>query len=194
MFWKISGVALLLASLACAGSNEPAPSPEPAAKTKVRLDATAKTVTIKGLTVTRPEGWQFVTADRSLSEDAELMMVGPAKGPQRPSVTVYRRELSARERRAAPDALLTVFAMENMQMMESFELDQEPVFSEIAGHPGASMKVKAAAMNLNGSDATPVDGRFYAIIDGANFWTVMAIVPNGGASGDVDSVIDSIRL
>lgn len=190
MWIRMIAMAALMVGAACAGQ-----APTPSMDAKVSVARNARTVTVHGLSVTRPDGWEFVSADGSLKPDAELMLVGPITGASRASVTIYRKALSARQKRAAPDTLLTAFAMQNMEMMESFELAQEAVYAEIAGHPGASLQIKAAQFDPAGGESNAVDGRFYAIVDGESFWTVMAIIPDGNTnSADVDEVIRSFRL
>lgn len=187
------GVWGVLATLGCAGGSAEAPdatSPE-----KVRVASDAKSVTVRGLTVTRPEGWEFVNADESLGENAELMLLGPIAGELRPSVVISRRPLRSSQKRVAPEAMLQVFAEANLQLFEGPQLQQEPVYLEIAGRPGAWVAFRGERISMTEDGAViPVQGRVYGIVSDDDFWTLTGLVASGADLSELDSIVASLKL
>lgn len=180
------------AGVGCAGSASS--NPEPSAPGKVVVDADAKTVTVRGLRVTRPEGWEFVTADASLGQQTELMMVGPATGEYRASLRFSRRLLQAGQRTVEPEAFIELFGTAAAQLLESSTLEAQPVYREIAGQPGAYVSFRAEPISLADNGATvEMDGRVYGFVTDREFWTMTGFVPADGEISELDAIIASLR-
>ncbi|MEM6531906.1 MAG: hypothetical protein AAF654_04750 [Myxococcota bacterium] len=185
--------ALLLLVAGCAGpSTTPASAPSPAATS---IEADASSVTVSGLTVTRPDNWEFVTGDPSMGPDSQLVLMGPdGSGPVRASISFFRKKYEYRTRRPSAEQLLTAFMVSKRQELAGLEMVNDPERVEIAGHEGARLTVRVTELTASGESAEQL-ANVYAVVDGDHYWAIYALVPDGsGAGTTVVSVIDSLTL
>lgn len=151
--------------------------------------------TVAGLSVERPEGWSFVEPDESVDPRTVIMMVSDGSGEQhRAVVEIEKRDLDARTQRRSPEAILTAWTVEMVQMFAAYEMTQDPTPMELAGHPGAYLEMTISETLPEGGQVERI-AKFYGVLDGGTFWIIRALVPPGGQfDGDIEAVLKSVSL
>jgi hypothetical protein len=159
------------------------------------VSAEAPSWSSHGLTLTRPDGWQFVAADKSLSPDTVVVLQGPlGDAALAPVVEVGRRPLSAADRRHQPEHILAATTVEFMSLLQSFATESEPREITLGGRPASVMRAQITEMLPTGATEDRL-ARFYATVDGEQVWLVRCLGPRDGAADTAfDAIIGSIAF
>ncbi len=184
----------VLVNLACASASTGG-DVGAGATAAATVSAEASTWSAHGLTVGRPDGWQFIAPDQSLSPDTVVLLQGPiGDHALAPVVEIGRRPLTASDRRVRSDHILTATTVEFMQLLNSFTADSEPQEINLGDRPAAVMRAQITEMLPNGA-IEERQARFYATVDVDQVWLVRCLGPrDGSADTAFDAIIGSLAF
>jgi hypothetical protein len=176
-------VAILVVS-SCAGPAEPAAPAKEAAS-----------YVAHGLEVDRPAAWEFIPPDSSVVPDTVVVLQGPiGDSDLRPSVEISRRSLSAADRKRKPAHLLTALTLEIVQTFTAFDAMGEPQDMQIAGLPGAMMRMNLTEMLPDGVSVER-SARFYVAVGSDDLWVIRCFGPaDESAAPAFDAIVASLRF
>jgi len=176
--------------LGCASTNH-----EGGATAAAALDAQAGSLSADGLTVTRPDGWQFAAPDSSLAKDTVISMTGPlGEHVLAPAIEVGRRPLSVSDRRLQPSHILLPLTLEIVQFFESFDMVGSPEDIQVAGLPAALVRVNFTEMTADGQEVSR-SARIYGIVNDDQVWVIRCMGPADGSSDQTfDAVINTLAI
>lgn len=172
-----------------AGSPGPASGPQP--------ESNAASFSAHGLTVVRPEGWEFIAPvpDASVPPDTLIVIQGPiGDHTLAPVVEISRRELAAADRRRNPEHILQALVSEMVQTFEGFETTAGPEPAEIDGKAGTSIFM-VFTEGLPDGGSVDRSARFYGVVVGDSIFIIRCIGPaDKSADGAFDAIVSSVSI
>lgn len=163
--------------------------------TSAAIDPNAASMSVRNLTIERPEGWRFIAPDAAASRDTVLVLQGPSQGAERaPVVEIERRPLSLNDQREPPAALLQALVESILQTAEGFSVVEQPTDVQVAGKAARRLRLL-----LERNEETGVASTFgvlvYGIADGDQLWILRLVGPtDGSADAKLDEVLASLSL